>query len=343
MPNLAVRGLCNEYQGSGRKYPEHPLVRSVLNVSSHVGEAGKATSPRDTARGSPGPSGAACGCAMAGCREGMEPLASGVHPPQPGRTRGCPGLYLWSAGSGGQSSRGSSSTSPGRSAVTSRPRVRLQPVSNYSRSRALCHHTTPHHTGPSAAVAPRSSGASPGTSRLRQHLSPRPLPCLQFCITAHALSNTCEQVRKPGHSSYHSCRDAGSIGISWTFQQRDNGTILQAPEAQWGLSLFPQAPITPLTWLISTPSSSCLQNEDGDPAHEQYVAIPACQLLPDPHGGGVMEGDRPEQMLEAQTSWARCWRVPRNSLAGSPGASPVPSPQSQSQTQELSWGKTALR
>lgn len=105
--------------------------------------------------------------------------------------------------------------------------------------------TTPHHTGPSAAVAPRSSGASPGTSRLRQHLSPRPLPCLQFCITAHALSNTCEQVRKPGHSSYHSCRDAGSIGISWTFQQRDDGTILQAPEAQWGLSLFPQAPITP--------------------------------------------------------------------------------------------------
>lgn len=46
--NLAVRALCigNGYQGSGRRYPEHPLVRLVLSVSRHVGEAGKATSPQ---------------------------------------------------------------------------------------------------------------------------------------------------------------------------------------------------------------------------------------------------------------------------------------------------------
>lgn len=88
--------------------------------------------------------------------------------------------------------------------------------------------------------------------------------------------------------------------------------------------MLPQAPITPLTWLISIPSSSCLQNEDGDPAYEQYMAIPACQLLPAPHEGGVTGGDRPEQMLEAQTSWARCWHAPRNMLAGSPGARSQP-------------------
>lgn len=183
---------------------------------------GKPPHPRDTARGSPGPT--ATACAMAGCGEEMEALASGIHPPQPGRTRGCPGLYLWSAGIGGQSSRGSSSTSPGRSAVTSRPRVRLQPVSSYSRSRAPCHHTTPHHAGPGAAVPPRSStlwdyGASPGTSWLWQHLSAHPLPCLQFCVIVHPLSNTFEQVKKPSHSSCHSnhsSRDAGSMGISWT-------------------------------------------------------------------------------------------------------------------------------
>lgn len=137
-----VRGLCggSGYQGSGRRYPEHPLVRSGQAPATWVRQ-GKPPHPRDTARGSPGPT--ATACAMAGCGEEMEALASGVHPPQPGRTRGCPGLYLWSAGIGGQSSRGSSSTSPGRSAVTSRPRVRLQPVSSYSRSRAPCHHTTP--------------------------------------------------------------------------------------------------------------------------------------------------------------------------------------------------------
>lgn len=94
----------------------------------------------------------------------------------------------------------------------------------------------------------------------------------------------------------------GVWGQTGLFQQCDNGTALQAPEAQWGLSLLLQAPITPLTWLTSTPSSSWLQNEDGDSAHEQYMAIPACQLLPAPHEGGVMGGDRPEQMLEAQTS-----------------------------------------
>lgn len=50
-----VRGLCggSGYQGSGRRYPEHPLVRSVLNGSSHVGEAGKATSPQGHGPGQP--------------------------------------------------------------------------------------------------------------------------------------------------------------------------------------------------------------------------------------------------------------------------------------------------
>lgn len=76
------------------------------------------------------------------------------------------------------------------------------------------------------------------------------------------------------------------------------------------------------------------------------MAIPACQLLPAPHEGGVMGGDRPEQMLEAQTSLGTllactqeiCWLA-----ALETGRSPVPSPQSQSQAQELSWGKTAPR
>lgn len=342
MPNLAVRGLCNEYQGSGRRYPEHPLVRSVLNVSSHVGEAEKATSPQGHRPGQPRPQCRSLRLFHGWMQGGDGAFGLEVHPPQPGRTRGCPGLYLRSAGTGGQSSRGSSSTAPGRSAVTSRPRLRLQPVSNYSRSRAPCHHTTPQHAGPVLPCLPGCSGASPGTSRLRQHLSPRPLPYLQFCITAHPLSNTCEQVRKPGHSSYHSCRDAGSIGISWSFQQRDNGTI---PRGTVGSFLAPPSTHHPLTWLISTLSSSCLQNEDGDPAHEQYVAIPACQLLPAPHQGGVIEGD----------SRSRCWKHrPAGHDAGvhpglcwlaalEPGHSPVPSPQSQSQTQELSWGKTALR
>lgn len=50
-----VRGLCggSGYQGSGRRCPEHPLVRSVLNGSSHVGEAGKATSPQGHGPGQP--------------------------------------------------------------------------------------------------------------------------------------------------------------------------------------------------------------------------------------------------------------------------------------------------
>lgn len=143
MQNLAVRSLCggNGHQGSGRRYPEHPLVGSVLSVSSHVGEAGKATSPQGRGPGQP-----RCHCrSLRLCRGWMQggdgDFGLGGSP-APAR-RGCPGLYLRSAGIGGQSSRGSSSTSPGRSAVTSRPRVRLQPVSSYSRSRAPCHHTTP--------------------------------------------------------------------------------------------------------------------------------------------------------------------------------------------------------
>lgn len=175
MQNLAVRSLYggNGYQGSGRRYP---VVRLVLSVSSHVGEAGKATSPQGHVPGQP-----RCHCrgrrlCHGWMQEGMEALASGVHPPQPGRTRGCPGLYLWSAGIGGQSSRGSGSTSPGRSAVTSRPRLRLQPVSSYSRSRAPCHHTTPRRLRRCRAPrelrapAPEPARAPPGCGSTSPHI-----------------------------------------------------------------------------------------------------------------------------------------------------------------------------
>lgn len=72
LQNLPVRALCggSGHQGCGRRYPEHPLVGSVLNVSSHVGEAGKATSPQGHGPGQP--RWHRCSCAVGGCREGMQ-------------------------------------------------------------------------------------------------------------------------------------------------------------------------------------------------------------------------------------------------------------------------------
>lgn len=216
-----MRGLCggSGYQGSGRRYPEHPLVRSVLNGSSHVGEAGKATSPQGHGPGQP--------------RSHCHSLCHG---------------WMW--GGDGDFGLGGSPSPARQDARLPRTvplecrhrRAELQRQQLHV-SRQVCGHqpapgpltacfqlqpeqgsVPPHHTDPGAAVPPGSSvlrhhGASPGTSRLWQHLSAHPLPCLQFCIIVHPLSNTCEQVKKPSHSSCHSShssRDAGSMGISWT-------------------------------------------------------------------------------------------------------------------------------
>lgn len=121
---------------------------------------GKPPHRRDTARGSPGGTAAAVPWVDAGrgCREGMETLASGVHPPQPGRTVPSECRHR-RAELQRQRLHGS-----GRSAVTSRPRLRLQPVSSYSRSRAPCHRTTPRHATPRRPRRCRASREPGGTT-----------------------------------------------------------------------------------------------------------------------------------------------------------------------------------
>lgn len=290
MQNLAVRGSVGWQWGPGlwEKMPKASSDPVNPNGSSHVAQPGKATSPQGRSPGqplshhrSPGP-----------C-QGWVQKGGRLWPPgfcfthtSPARTT----VPLEHRRQRGRAPGAAAPPSPGRSAVTSQPWVHLQPVSSYSQTGALCHHTVPcwsHHCHASQELCAPAPGSQPGCG-VSHHI---PFSPPRFRSVVHPLSNARVQVGQPCHSSGCSghrpqgCQEQrDSLNPSST-GQCDSSTVLQAPPRHWGVSPCPPKhpshpePAADFHPLQFPPP----QTEDGDPASPRgmhTMSLPASEGCP---------------------------------------------------------------